>query len=422
MPFGIGLNANSSIKATPPFTLQLYPVGGVPQSVGAVPASNEALTWRANYPAGTSLLLQFVDAKGYTGGVSPLTTITSGSSSCPLADDTSDLQLSYSTTNPLTCSQVDLDVSGGSPPYTVSIVKAADQGINITGVESQVSWTNDATAGASFLYSACDSSGDCAVIPAVAFSQGGSNTSCIVGSAKPGQKPGSSTSQGHSKTLLGAVIAASIAAVVLLFGVGYLLYRRRKNQTDFSNKRLSFTNQSSPSGFTHLNSAGNRQTHFSASPTEKWSGNTAGGSVHSMQNMTAPAYKFRVLNPDIDSDDLGYAINTQAVPKSRSTESPLTEEVSDEADWTAVDHATSATLSHQTSAKRRSGSTRAYAGSYTSYVSGTTSTDSHGYWTREDEGPFADPRPESADGYSEQLHEDNESIHRTQSQRYSAGR
>jgi hypothetical protein len=144
--FALGTNNASSAHAQPPYTLLVFPANGVPQTIPAGIDGTDA-DWRVNYPVGTQLLLSMVDSKGLPGGTSAPTTVIGGTSSCLSDADTPSLSLGYTPSVPSTCQSVSMLPDGGVPPYTITIQKAADQGINITQVTNTTSWINDMQAG-----------------------------------------------------------------------------------------------------------------------------------------------------------------------------------------------------------------------------------------------------------------------------------
>jgi len=150
--FAVGANPNATVQPVPPYTMLVYPADGIPQSLAAGDGS-DPIKWKLTYAIGTQIIITFVDSNGLSGGTSPITTVTSnsGGSKCSPPTQNSDLSFDYSLDNPLTCEATQFSINGGTPPYTLSIQKAADQTINITNISTNASWTNSLEAGGAIM-------------------------------------------------------------------------------------------------------------------------------------------------------------------------------------------------------------------------------------------------------------------------------
>lgn len=306
--FSFGPNTNdTSVTASPPYTMIVYPRAGLPQ---VLPAGNGSVPfiWTVSYPAATQLLISFVDSNGNPGGTGPLINVVASRdpANCLLPTTKPALTMSINPpNNPNTCQDIEFTPSGGVPPYTLTIQKAADQGVNITNFATTATWQNSLGAGGSMLFALSDSAGNYAQTSDLIFSQGGGDTSCFQRDIQP--------AGGVSKgTIIGSTIAGVLA--LLLAAAAFLFWKRRKQSrrdsfSSFDNHKSAISTNTSRRGHQHMPSQSSSYKLNDGSTA--WNPNNPFNDQHSVHSLQAlQPVKFRVLNPDTDS------IITHSVPSS----------------------------------------------------------------------------------------------------------
>ncbi|KAJ7208286.1 hypothetical protein GGX14DRAFT_633919, partial [Mycena pura] len=114
--------------AVPPFYIISFPVGGTPVT-SVIGTNASALEWTVSHPVGTQLLLTVVDSQGISGGISdsPLFTVVAGETTqcLPAPDTRSPFTVAANSSGTLaTCAPWGLAITGGTPPYNVTVAKA----------------------------------------------------------------------------------------------------------------------------------------------------------------------------------------------------------------------------------------------------------------------------------------------------------
>ncbi|KAJ3514254.1 hypothetical protein NLJ89_g2478 [Agrocybe chaxingu] len=118
--------ADDDDEGVAPYYMTAYVLGGTPVTT-LIGTDDDALSWTVNAPVGSQVVLNVVDATRSTGGVAPRTyTIVAGNTtSCITTPPQSpQFRVSANVTGDLTtCQPWGLSITGGVPPYTVSIVQ-----------------------------------------------------------------------------------------------------------------------------------------------------------------------------------------------------------------------------------------------------------------------------------------------------------
>ncbi|KAG8871912.1 hypothetical protein FRB97_008218 [Tulasnella sp. 331] len=155
---------------TGPFTFTFYRESYEPYvlSVGMGTASGAALyyDWTVNLPTGGPYQASLTDSKGLTGGSAPSFSVVAGSSSSgactPVNLTNSELQLSF--VGDLTqCSQTNITVTGGTPPYTFSALQGSNEPKLISYTTGYFEYILDMPTGSIVNFAVNDSTGRSAV-------------------------------------------------------------------------------------------------------------------------------------------------------------------------------------------------------------------------------------------------------------------
>lgn len=217
-------------------------------------------------------------------------------------------------TQPSTCQNMVITPSGGTAPYTLSLVIGADSPRNQTYQNSTISMRNPLTAGGNFVVALSDSTGQYALSSPLIYSAGGSDTSCLSPTTNDRKSggPRTPTSDGGGHKLgAGAIVGITAAFVAALALAAFLVYRRRKRRQQ--EELLRHNSTGAPSSYP--GSAG------PSTPGGSWGGlggpkgrekygmgggAGAGGmwrpeSPTEYPGITSAPVRFRVTNPDDDS-------------------------------------------------------------------------------------------------------------------------
>jgi hypothetical protein len=115
---------NLTNYGTAPYYFIAYELGGF-STATFVGTDHSNLTWQVRYPVGTKLMLGMVDADGNSGGIADSYTVSSGQdASClPPTPPSSQLIIKGNVSKTLSsCEPWGLRVSGGTPPYNITLV------------------------------------------------------------------------------------------------------------------------------------------------------------------------------------------------------------------------------------------------------------------------------------------------------------
>ncbi|KAJ7253602.1 hypothetical protein C8J57DRAFT_1722471 [Mycena rebaudengoi] len=221
-PMGAGPRKSHGV---PPFYMIAVAVGGAP--ITSFIGTNESdLSWTVSHPLDSQLVLWMVDSQGNSGGVpSQLYTVTAGAStqciSSPTAPTTFTVKANVSDAVN-TCQPWGLTISGGTPPYNVTL--AASPGVtNVTlgPNDSVFTYINRADPGNQMIAAVSDFNGQWATGSPMVRTQGSTDVNCtgLVSSGGTGTPPdeGRSSSKNHSlsRTRIGLIAGVSVAALIM---------------------------------------------------------------------------------------------------------------------------------------------------------------------------------------------------------------
>ncbi|GAA6001183.1 hypothetical protein JCM10207_007448 [Rhodosporidiobolus poonsookiae] len=215
-------NPNSASTAQPPLYFTAAAVGYEPHTMALSGDVVQSFVWSASYPTGTKLTLTMADSANNSGGSVDGYTIIPGYNNCTLTNDTT-IPISFSTyptSNP--CDEMILDVSGGTAPYTVSIL-AGTSGTyaNLTDVKSsRIKLQNVVPAGQSFHLFVTDSRGQTSAV-SDDITSGLNSKGC---NAAIPSSSGSSTPVG---AIVGGVVGG-IAAALIIAGLAWWWLKRKR--------------------------------------------------------------------------------------------------------------------------------------------------------------------------------------------------
>ncbi|KAI5476234.1 hypothetical protein MNV49_007934 [Pseudohyphozyma bogoriensis] len=210
-------NPGSSVQSVSPFFFTSAAVGYVPtvQYVGT--ALGGSFNWTPTYPVGTAVNLAMTDSGNNSGGSISGYTVVAGSTSCATPNVTSPISFTVNPGNE-PCDEIDITISGGKKPYTVSVINGASgRYANLTGQSNNVKFGNTVPAGQQFYLFVTDSTGTASPVSGGMTSQLNSVT-C--------NQPVKSSS-----VSLGAVIGGVVGGVLgalLIAIIAYFYFRRKK--------------------------------------------------------------------------------------------------------------------------------------------------------------------------------------------------
>ncbi|KZS88581.1 hypothetical protein SISNIDRAFT_257633 [Sistotremastrum niveocremeum HHB9708] len=142
--------------SVPPYYMMSYEIGGT-TSVSQIGSNASNLSWTVNHAAGSNLVLQVIDSAANSGGTASGTFgVVEGSfgNACLPTPNTDFLSISTNTTTLTTCEPLILDIYGGGPPYTVSIIPLNSTTVfnaTLSADENQYLWINRAEPGGSLI-------------------------------------------------------------------------------------------------------------------------------------------------------------------------------------------------------------------------------------------------------------------------------
>jgi len=228
----------------PPFSMLALPKGGMP-TTSLLGTSAENLTWLVDQPIGAELLLTVIDGNGNPGGLppAPFTVIAGQSSQCLPPPPNPDFTVTSNVTDVLnTCQPWGLRVTGGVPPYNVTLVALGSPVItNVTiGLGDDIfTYINRADPGTSLMAVVNDLQGRWATGSPVVQTQGSSNVDCIglvSSTGNSAQVNQSASADGDQQKRRSIIIGVSVTfGVLVLIGLGiagFILYRRRQVQRE----------------------------------------------------------------------------------------------------------------------------------------------------------------------------------------------
>ncbi|KAF5313832.1 hypothetical protein D9619_013011 [Psilocybe cf. subviscida] len=242
-------------NGVPPYYMISFPIGGTPMTtpIGSDPNN---LSWTVTHPAGSQLLLSVADSTGGAGGVPPqlLTVIPGQTTQCVSTPDVSDqpFTVKANVTKTLqTCQPWGITVSGGTPPYTVTLAET-NQPV-ITNVTMQVqganrfTYPNRGVPGGKLIAAVSDFEGRWARGTPMVQTEGLDDETCTGLVASSGdaatidaQDAALDAQASASKRRRALVTGVSVTLVLLLvIGCAVMCYMRYKRRANIRQKRVS---------------------------------------------------------------------------------------------------------------------------------------------------------------------------------------
>ncbi|KAF7329619.1 hypothetical protein MKEN_00224900 [Mycena kentingensis (nom. inval.)] len=233
-------------SGVPPFYMLAFAEGAAP-TTQLIGKNASSLSWTVDHPVGSKLILGVVDAHGTSGGVDiPLYAVVAGSSTACLPPATATDFVVTSTTPHgdmlNTCDPWNLLITGGTPPYSVSIaaLNASDvTNITMAATDTVFQYINRADPGSQMIAAISDSTGrwatgspfvrtngttefDCAGRESI----GGTNDTIPI-SLPPADSESSSNNSRPVAAIIGAAVGGAALLLILLAALGVLFYRTR---------------------------------------------------------------------------------------------------------------------------------------------------------------------------------------------------
>ncbi|CAA7263779.1 unnamed protein product [Cyclocybe aegerita] len=176
--------ADDDDEGVAPYYMTAYVLGGTPVTT-LIGTDEDALSWTVNVPVGSRVVLSVVDATRSTGGVAPLTyTIIAGNTTSCIATPPQNPQFRFSanvTGDLTTCQPWGLSITGGVPPYTVSI--AQPNSFTVTNLSmpagtDRFTYINRGAPDTQLLAAVSDSTGRWAAGTPIVNTKGSTNVTC----------------------------------------------------------------------------------------------------------------------------------------------------------------------------------------------------------------------------------------------------
>jgi hypothetical protein len=201
------------------------------------------LTWQVNHAAGKQLMLSMADSLGNSGGVgsqlhNELYTVVAGQdSSCLPPKPTTSLAIKANVTKDLaTCDYWGLRVTGGSPPYNISLAAVGSPVVtNVSLAEGidVMTYIDRADPNGLLLAAVIDSTGQWGNTSSVVNTVGSANYSCpglITGYGSSSQIPfyWKSRSKSNHTTIITAVCATVGSLLVVIGAIFFAIWMRRR--------------------------------------------------------------------------------------------------------------------------------------------------------------------------------------------------
>ncbi|KAL5518320.1 hypothetical protein ACEPAH_2 [Sanghuangporus vaninii] len=286
----------STSFGVPPYYLMAWKADGVP-TVSHIGSDRSSLSWQVNQASGSTLVLTVVDSRGMDGGIDPyIYTVTDSNttSNClPSSPSTSiTLAANVSTSESLeTCEPLEVQISGGQKPYTVSIAvldSIVVTNMTLNGNDDVLTWPNQAGPNKQLLVSASDANGVWGKSTGIYSTAGANTTDCSISttsrsssstdSDKQQDPQASQINQGDthdsgfsSQPWHYVAIIVPIVIIGILLGLVFFFLRRRGRQRGGLNEPQPAILPDAwvgPSSLLDRDSGINRKTYLRVSPSD----------------------------------------------------------------------------------------------------------------------------------------------------------
>jgi len=250
-PLAIFVNENiGTVKPVPPYYLAAFEANGL-STVNYVGNKAGNLSWTVNHLTGAQLVLTMFDSVGNSGGVLFDTYTIAGektgaNASCiSTSPPVITVKSNVTSSQIKTCDTVQLSISGGNQPYSVSIAETNAQApTNVSvGTNNDIySWVNNLSPGNNVILSVFDSNGHYGVSTGILTLSGSPDTHCPTSSTsssnstnsnKGGNNDNNQNGNGNGKSstntpaIAGAVIGVFFAG---FFGLLAWFFARKQKQ------------------------------------------------------------------------------------------------------------------------------------------------------------------------------------------------
>jgi hypothetical protein len=239
------LNSSTAAVGTAPYYMLVFPSGGFPTTsfIGTDPKN---LSWRVNHAAGTQLLLGMTDSTGVQSGgtATSLYTVSgsaAGDTSCMPSAPTTSLAVIGNVTKDLsTCKPWGLRVSGGTPPYNITLAAVGSPvvtNISLPSGDDVFTWIDRASPNTQILAAVTDASGQWGNSTVLVNTVGSSDYTCTGLVSKAGnssQIPFYYTAPSDTKRrIIGVAVGVSLGSIAVIVGtVLVVLYMRRQSRRE----------------------------------------------------------------------------------------------------------------------------------------------------------------------------------------------
>ncbi|KAL5495948.1 hypothetical protein ACEPAI_1412 [Sanghuangporus weigelae] len=283
----------STSFGVPPYYLMAWKADGVP-TVSSIGSDRSSLSWQVNQASGSTLVLTVVDSRGLDGGIDPyIYTVTDNNTTTnclPTSPSTSiTLAANVSTSEYLeTCEPLEVRISGGQKPYTVSIAVLDSMmvtNMTLNGNDDVLTWPNQAGPNKQLLVSVSDANGVWGKSTGIYSTAGANTTDCSIrttsrpsGSTDSDKDPQASQSnQGgtHDSGFASQpwhyiAIIVPIAIIGILVGLVFFLRRRRRQRGGLNEPQPAILPDAwvGPSSLLDRDLGTSRKTYLRVSPSD----------------------------------------------------------------------------------------------------------------------------------------------------------
>ncbi|KAL5504937.1 hypothetical protein ACEPAH_7600 [Sanghuangporus vaninii] len=224
----------SALNVVPPFYMLSFELGGIGRTnfLGTDPQN---LTWPVSHPQGTQIILYIVDEAGNMSDEGVSAVLAGNTTNCHPIQVQSNFKVSVDSSQVATCDDLIVSISGGTKPYTVTVVGDTVLNYTLGANEDSFDYVNQNAPGESFIITASDTKGQWAIGTNLISSVGSTDLSC---SGKESTGLSSASSSSGKGPIIGGIIGG---IVVLLLATGTAAYfyikRRRDTRLSAANRR-----------------------------------------------------------------------------------------------------------------------------------------------------------------------------------------
>ncbi|KAL5521126.1 hypothetical protein ACEPAG_9048 [Sanghuangporus baumii] len=220
----------SALNVVPPFYMLSFELGGIERTdfLGINPQN---LTWPVSHPQGTQIILYIVDGAENMSDEGVSAVQAGNTTNCHPTQVQSNFKVSVDSSQVATCDDLIVSISGGTKPYTVTVVGDTVLNYTLGANDDSFDYVNQSAPGESFIITASDAKGQCAVGTNLISSVGSTDLSC------PGKESTALSSSASNSSDKGPIIGGIIGGIVVLslaFGTATYFYIKRRRDTRLS--------------------------------------------------------------------------------------------------------------------------------------------------------------------------------------------